>query len=158
MSPHLGRFTGLLDPNDYSYSFNPCKPYIGEYSCTNIHVSSYIPVWGHNNNNILVVEPTNRSARLQISTQPKRMILLTLELNKCGWTLTEHHTFTTQDQVMSRGKHYRVAINNAIIGHSYKCSILQLIVERPKCFFTAMSLPLSQAWQRKEILESFIIM
>lgn len=33
------RFSGLQDPNDYSYSYNPCVPYKGEYDCHTIHVS-----------------------------------------------------------------------------------------------------------------------
>lgn len=36
------RFTGLQDPNDYSYSYNPCVPYQGEYDCNTIHVSPQI--------------------------------------------------------------------------------------------------------------------
>ena len=102
------RFTGLQDPNDYSYSFNPCKPYLGEYSCTNIHVS--IAIGSHytlaSSLIAMTIELTNnRSARLQIMTQPRRMTLLMLEPNRCGWTQMEHHTFTTQHQVKTRGNH-----------------------------------------------------
>ena len=33
------RFTDLIDPNDYSYSYNPCKPFTMSEDCINVHVS-----------------------------------------------------------------------------------------------------------------------
>ena len=35
----LSRFTGMKDPNDYSYSYNPCVPFKGTYDCNTVHVS-----------------------------------------------------------------------------------------------------------------------
>ena len=33
------RFTGMKDPNDYSYSYNPCVPFKGMDYCNTVHVS-----------------------------------------------------------------------------------------------------------------------
>ena len=48
------RYTGLIDPNSYPYSINPCTPFSASGECTNVFVSDekaaslFSPTYLHN--------------------------------------------------------------------------------------------------------------
>ena len=80
------RFTGLQDPNDFSYSYNPCQPYSGQSDCNTVHVSLYI--W-HTKPHLRTshdahVRPIPRSVRLQILTLLQTLTSLMLIRSRCG--------------------------------------------------------------------------